>query len=177
MNKLFATLIGNITTITINLEQIDTDIASSSTTFSATMTIKKNLNKEEKNLNKILHTVKHNKFNEDENNKLQQAIDPQLDKLKTIKTKLKDLQKKMNPYNYAKERNKFCKLLKKVNNKISKLESSNTEAFVETFNDPNQNKELLFQLKTFKSHIKKPITPIPEIPIIINSNPVAKLSM
>ena len=111
MNKLFANLIGNITTITINLEQIDTEIASISTTFSATMTIKKNLSKEEKNLNKILHTVKHNKFNEDENNKLQQAIDPQLDKLKTIKTKLKDLQKKMNPYNYAKERNKFCKLL------------------------------------------------------------------
>ena len=156
MNKLFATLTGNITTITINLEQITAEIDSSSTTFSATINIKKNLDREKQNLNKILTTVKTNKFNEDEHYKLQQAINSQLDKLKVIQVKLKDLQKKMNPYNYAQERNRFCKLLKKVNNKLIKLESSNTEAFAETFTNPNQNKELLLQLKTFKNHIKKP---------------------
>jgi DNA repair ATPase RecN len=180
MNKLFATLTGNITTITINLEQITAEIDSSSTTFSATMNIKKNLDKEKQNLNKILNTIKNNKFNEDEYSKLQQAVNTQLDKLRIIQTKLKDLQKKMNPYNYGKERNRFCKLLKKFNNKLNKLESSNTEAFAETFTNPNQNQELLLQLKVFKNHIKKPIdselTIEPELPSI-SPKPASKPSI
>ncbi len=156
MGKLFIKLAVNITAISVNLDQILLEINADNTTFTNTIDIKKKLDKTEQSLNKIMNAVQQNTFSASEQDKLQQPLDKELERLKIIKNKLKELQKTINPYNYNKERNKLCRLLKKFNNKLEKLEFSNSDAFFENFNDPNKNKELLLQLKIFKNHVKHP---------------------
>ena len=120
--------------------------------------LKNSLDLAEKHLNKILNTIKDSKFNEEETCKLQQIVnevlskyndykqklDPLFDKLKTIQSKITTIKETIDPYDCAKEKDKFLKHLEGL------ISHFNQEVFA----DQKQNKEILSQLKVFKHKIK-----------------------
>lgn len=146
MGKLFIRVAGSISETAVNLENILLELNTENITFTNTVEIKKKLNKIEQQLNKITNSIQNSTFSDLEKDKLQTAFNLELQKLETIKNKLKELQKNINSDSYCKERDRLCKLLKKFN--------SHVETFSEYFKDTNKNKELLVQLNIFKKHIK-----------------------
>lgn len=141
MGKLFIDLKRRIAKIARKLDNISSELSAENITFADTKEIKKELIKIEPQVNKITNSMQNNTFSD-----LQTPFVAALEKLETIKNKLKELQSTITSDQYSKKSNKLYKSLKNFN--------SYAETFSECCKDSSKNKELLIQLKICKKHIK-----------------------
>jgi hypothetical protein len=164
MKKLFNNLAGNIAAISISLEAFTNKINSNPTKY-----IKKIVARTEKNLNKISSSINNSNLNPQQQLKLQQLLDKELEKLKTLQATIEEQQQAAPKIiNIPQECEKLRKLLEKLNKNIPEQANST----VTTLTQP-QKTELLTQLKSFKAHIKS----FSEESAVIGSNPSENLQL
>lgn len=146
MKKLFNNLAGNIAAISISLEAFTNKINSNPTKY-----IKKILDRIEKNLNKISSSINNGNLNPQQQLKLQQLLDKELEKLNALKLNIEGQQQAAQKIiNIPQECERLRKLLEKLNKNIPEQSSTTTSTIL----TQPQKTELLSQLKSFKAHIK-----------------------